>query len=239
MAKLHAKRISAPKTWPIKRKIRTFTTRGFPNGQKRELTLPLNTIIRDLLNFTKTAKEVRYLLKYKKVNVNGKRVINYRKTIGFMDVIEFPELKESYRLLINTQNKLFVLKEKDDKIKIAKITSKKKAKNTKTQKDKVQLGFDDGNNVLIEEKDAKNYKLGDSVLVQFGEKLTIKQHISFEKGKMVFMMGGKHVGNVGKIVDILDKNIIVETEDKRQFNTSKKYGLIVGDNKPLITLTQE
>ena len=53
MIKKHQKRLTAPKTWPIKRKGIKFITRPNP-GKKFEYSISLNTVLKDFIKKTNT-----------------------------------------------------------------------------------------------------------------------------------------------------------------------------------------
>ena len=64
-------------------------------------------------------------------------------------------------------------------------------------KGKTQINLSDGKNLLI---DKGSYSVGDAVLVNFDKKYEIKDHVKLDKGVTIFLIGGKHIGQIGKIV---------------------------------------
>ena len=98
-------------------------------------------------------------------------------------------------------------------------------------KGKIQINLNDGRTILTEKKD---FKVGDSVLIELPSQ-KIKQTIKLEKGSLVYLTGGKHIGEIGVIEEFKD-NIIVYKRNNQKHETLKKYALVVGKNKPLISL---
>ena len=95
MGKNHLKRLNAPKTWPISRKGSKWITKQNPGPHKLNESMPLNIIIRDLLIYAKTTKEVKNILSNKDILIN-KRVIKEKKfPVGTFDIIEIPKTKEN------------------------------------------------------------------------------------------------------------------------------------------------
>ena len=221
MTKNHLKRIAAPSTWKIKRKKHIWITR--PRGpHKLENMISINTLLRDILKYAKTAKEVRDIIFKKGILVDGRRIKDVKYGVGLMDIITLPVLKESYRVILDKKGKLALIGV-DEKTKLCRIIGK-----TVLNKE-VQLNLFDGKNIIIE-KD--NYKVGDTVEIELSSK-KIKEHIKFEPGNCCYIIGGSYVGEVGTIKSI-EKNVIdVKTQD-REFKTAKRYVFMVGKEKPLI-----
>ena len=142
-----------------------------------------------------------------------------------MDIVEIPELKATYRMLIGSKRKLFPSIVKDGNIKLFNIKGK-----TSTKKG-TQLNFTDGTNMIVK-KDS--YKTGDLVVYDLVKK-KITTHVAFDKGSAAFLIGGKNIGAVGKIQDIKEGNIILKTKEG-EFETSRRYAFIVGKDKPVIDL---
>ena len=224
----HLKTINAPRSWPVKRKSKFWIARPNPGPHTLKESLPLSVIFTDLLSYTKSVREVRKILNQKVVLVNG-RVRQERKfSMGVFDVLEFPE-NEAYRLLYNRRGKFYleeVKKEEKD------IVPYKVVDKTILKKGKVQLNFSNGDNIITDKKDIKT---GDSVLL--AEK-KVKDVLKCEKGAQIYLTGGKHIGLVGKMDKIEDKKVFF-TKGKEKFETLKKYALVIGKDKPIITIKDE
>ncbi|MBT3984755.1 30S ribosomal protein S4e [archaeon] len=228
MVKNHLNRLVAPKSWPIRRKGVKFITRPDAGAHTLKEGIPLTLVIRDLLKYAKTTKEVKKILNDGKVLVNNKIRKNHTLNMGIMDILTIPELKESYVLYkdIKGKYKLAKIDEKESMNKLCKIQDKVTLK-----KGKIQLKFFNGYNLLID-KDV--YKTGDTVIINLKENKIIK-HLKFEKGASIYITEGNKVGMCGKLVEITElnkgrENVIFEVEGKK-YETSKHYAFVKGDLK--------
>lgn len=235
MVKNHIKRINAPKRWDVLRKSYTFISRPNP-GRDFTLCIALNVVLKELLDKTRTTKESKYLIKNQGVLVNGKIVHDEKSPVGFLDVVSFPALGENYRLLVNEKNKLFLLKIKGDEVnlKLSKVWNKKNL-----SKDTVQLNCSDGRNFLLKANDPvlKEINTNDSVLYTISDQ-KITQVIKLEKGAVVYLYKGKHIGNLVTVDDFRGGNIIFKL-DHETFETKKVYAFAVGREKPAISINEK
>lgn len=229
MTKNHLKSLSAPKTWKIKRKKETFVTRPYPTGQKMDFVLPLNIIFKDFLKYCKTSKEVRMILNEKEVTIDGIRIKEPHVALGLLSVMSINDVDEHYRLTINTNGKLELRKidKKETEIKPCRIVNKKII-----GKDKVQINMSDGRNILLKKND---YKTGDTLIITI-PKQEVKEHIPLEKGTIIMLTGGKHVGRCGTVEKIEDKQIFFTDDESKVHQTEKRYALAIGIKKPSITV---
>ena len=230
MVKRHLKRLVAPKSWKIKRKGITFVTRPKPGMHSKKNSISLNLVLRDMLNYAKTTRDVKMILSDKGVLVDKKQVKDHRFSVGVMDIIEIPKINKCFRVLLNKKGNICVVEIKGDetKIKLCKIIGK-----TVIKKGKIQLNLNDGGNIII---DKNNYKTGDTLVIQLPEK-KIKEHLKFEKGSSVYLSGGKHKGESGIVEEIKDSMIKVKSKSGESFETSKKFAFVIGREKPIITLS--
>ena len=230
MVKRHLKTLTVPKTWPIKKKGQTFVVRPTP-GKKYMTSMPLSLVFKTLLKSCKTMKEVKNILQDKEVFVDGKRQKNPRSLIGLMDVLSVPESKEYYRLIINKNKKLQLVKisDKEANLKLNKIIGK-----TFLKKKVIQLNLSDGRNINVK-KDS--YSVGESLLIEI-PKQKIKEHYKFEKGNYAYLIKGKHLGSHGVIQGISKEGqnmVSVKTKDNI-FETPKESVFIIGKDKPAIQI---
>lgn len=230
MVKRHLKRLVAPRSWKIKRKGITFVTRPRPGMHSKKNSTSINIVLRDMLNYAKTTRDVKVILSKGDVLVDGKQRKDHRFSVGVMDLIEIAKTKECFRVLLNKKGNIFLVKLKPDetKIKLCKIVGK-----TVIKKGKIQLNFSDGRSIIV---DKNNYKTGDTLAIQLPEQ-KIKEHLKFEKGSFVYLSGGKHKGESGIIDEIKDSIIRVKSESGEIFETSKKLAFVIGKEKPIITLS--
>jgi small subunit ribosomal protein S4e len=235
MVKDHIKRINAPKRWDVLRKENMFITR--PNaGRDFTLCLPLNTVLKEMLSKTQTTKESKYMIKNKDVMINSNYVYDEKYPVGFLDVVSFPALDENYRLLVNEENTLFFLKIKNDeaKLKLSKVWNKKNL-----SKGTVQINCSDGRNFEMKSNDPvlHEIKIFDSISYTIPDH-QIKQVLKLEKGALVFLYKGKHIGKVVMVDDFKRENIIFRL-DHDVFETKKAYAFVIGKDKPVISVTDK
>ncbi len=223
MASSHLKRLVAPKTWPILRKTTAFIVRPKPNGQRMEHTMPITVILREVLGLVETAKQARDVLHNQTILLNGKRIHDVDTAIGFMDVVEIDG--KHHRMLINQNNKLILVPAGKEDFTIQKISNKTTLKNGI-----VQLNCTSGRNIKVE-KDS--YKTGDSIVVGFDSK--ISAHYSLAVGATVILIGGNHIGKVGK-VEKIDGNTIIISANGEQLETATIHAYVIGKEKPAISL---
>ncbi|MBI2106906.1 30S ribosomal protein S4e [Candidatus Woesearchaeota archaeon] len=221
----HLSRSRAPKNWPIKRKETKWTTRSKPGAHSLDRCITFSLVIKEMLNYASTTREVRYILNNKSVIVNKKPVVDSHLGVGFMDTIEIPDTKEAYRMILNQEGKfeLIALKKELENLKPYKVIGKKILKGKR-----LQLNLIDGKNILAD-KDV--YKTGDTVVIDLSNN-SIQTHLKLEKGSEVFLLGGKHRGVSGKVTEIIkEKNlnedrVLIKTKDS-QFETLKKYVFVI------------
>lgn len=228
MAKRHLKRLNAPKTWKIQRRGIKFTVKSNPGGMSKDLTMPVSNVLKHELHLAHSTKEVKHLIVSQNIMVNGVRITDYRYPLCFTDVLSIPESNIYYRLIIDTDGilKLLPITKDESTFKIVKIIGKSFING------KIQLNLMDGRNVLFEKQ---HYKVKDSLLISVPDQL-VKEHLSFEKGALVLLYKGKHIGKVGKIEDTKKDSIIVKSKDV-EFETSKEYALVIGRDSSKIKMT--
>jgi small subunit ribosomal protein S4e len=226
----HLSRLAAPKHWPIRRHGLKWITRLRPGAHSLKTGMPLNVILRDLLGYAGNNKEVKTILNNQDVLVDGKRRKEPRFNTGVMDVLSLPRISEYYRIMFDKKGKIALLpiKEGESRTKVCKIIGKRLIKG------KLQINLSDGKNLLVEKGD---YKKGDSVLIEVPV-LKVKEVLAMAKGNLVYMTAGKHVGEIGQVREIKGERIVVKTKES-EFETLRRYGLVIGKDKPVISLIKE
>lgn len=226
MVKNHLKRIAVPRTWNIPRKEGTFVTRPNAGAHKLAYGLSLSLVMREFIKVAKSAKEARKILSTKDVFVDKRKRTDPKYMVGLMDVIEFPELEEQYRVLLDEKGRLMTLKvtAKESKLKLSKISSK-----TKLAKGRTQLNTADGRNIIVE-KDT--YKTGDTLQLELPEQ-KITAHYPLEKGALVLLTGGKHAGITATVEEISGVKMLLKAK-KETFETMKRHAFVIGKDKPAL-----
>ncbi len=209
---MHIKRLSAPNTWTIHRKEHKWTTRQNPGPHSIKTSVPLASIIKNYLKLATTTKEVKAIVNSAKILVDGKVRKNHKFPVGLMDVIEIPNLKKTYLVVLNKRGKLNLIQYKKSNEKISKIIGKTQLKNKK-----LQISLYDGKNIIV---DDLSYNVNDSIILNLKDNNIIK-HIKLEKDSDIYLIGGKYVGNLGKLDSVIKSTT---SEDKVRYTlNSKKY----------------
>jgi len=190
----HLKRISIEKSWPLPRKGTKYVLKSYP-GQS--MSMPLGIILRDILKITSRRKETKALLHGKEVIVNGKINGEEKSPIGLFDVVSIPKLKKNFVMTLNEKGKIYLeeIDDKDSHSKICKVVNM-----TVLKKGVRQINCLDGRNFISKEK----VSINDSVVVGFSNG-KISKVITFKSGAEIFVMGGAHMGEKGKITEKDDK----------------------------------
>lgn len=228
MGKNHLKRIAMPKSWPVKRKGIKFITRPNPGAHKFVDSMPLAVLIKYILGYANSSREIKFILNQNEVKINGKRIKEPSFAVGFMDVIEFPKSKHIFRISYTEGGLFKAIKIKDDEkgLMLCKITGKTKIRGGKTQ-----LMLNNGRNILV---DKDSHKTGDSLLIEVpGNK--VKSHLKLENGCSIYIMDGKQKGSLGTLRSVEGSQIIFD-KGKKEFKTLKEYAFVVGKDKPLIEI---
>ena len=227
MATSHLKRMATPKTWHINRKNSKFITKPSPGPHGINSSVALGVLIKEILKYATTSREVKKILNSGSVKVDGVVRKDYRLPVGIFDTVEFSTGKH-FRIILNKKGKLDVVETSKDESssKPAKITGKTMLKG------KLHLNFYDGKNRIADKND---YKVGDTVILSLPEQ-KIGKHFKLQKKSTIFLTSGKHVGETGKIEDIAGNKIIYKDHNGEMVETLKEYAFVIGEEKPLITL---
>jgi small subunit ribosomal protein S4e len=216
------KRLEVPGFWPIEKKTKKYTVSLRPGPHSKSSSLTLAVVIRDMLKYAETLKEVRTLLQSGIVLVD--KVI--RKEPGFpcglMDIVTIGN--ESFCLAPSKSG--FALLKCQGGTKLKKVVNKTKARLAKTQ-----LHFHDGTTMLSEEA----CSTGDVVEIDL-ENGKIKSIAKLEKGAKVIVTKGNNVGKIGTldkavIVKSTEPNIAEITIDEKKITLPLGYVFAVGKSK--------
>jgi len=225
----HLKRYFAPKTWKIKVKGIKFITKPSPGTHKISDSLPLNVVMRDILRYAETNKEVKFMINNKNISIDGIKRNDYKFPLGLFDVLSLDKTNEHFRVILDKQGKFDLIKigKEEANIKPCRISGKTSIKG------KIQLNLHDGKNIFTE-KDT--FKVGDAIILSLDKKNTIKDHIKLDKNSLISLTGGKHIGHTGTVQDIVQNKIIYKTQDGEVVETLKKYAFPLGKDKPMIKI---
>ena len=212
---MHTKRETVNKSWPIPRKGTKYIV--VPSHSKKS-GIPILIILRDLLKFVKTRKELEKLILEKKILVNNKVIFNANYSLLLFDTISLPSIKKYFLLNYTHNGKITVneINENESKEKVSKVINKKVLKGRK-----IQLNLQDGRNILAKE----NVRIGDSVLINF-EKKFIEKILPIKEKSKILVIKGKHMGKTGLISKIEGKELQVKIDDKN---------LMIKENEVIVT----
>ena len=146
----HLKRLNMPRSWALPRKTSVWVTRANAGAHSLDMCMPVNLIVRDILQFAKNTREVRSILHNGLVKVDGRTVRDVRRGVGLMDVLTLGDI--NYRCILDTNGKLryHQISPSDAEWKLCRIEGKTTIKGGKTQ-----LNLHDGRCIIID--DAKTY----------------------------------------------------------------------------------
>lgn len=227
----HLKAYFAPKSWKIMRKGTKYIAKPSPGTHKIELSMPLSVILRDVLKYATTKREARYILNKKNVLVDNIARADHRFPVGLFDVLSFREIDENFRAVLDKKGRISIIRigKDESKIKPYKIAGKRKVKG------RVQLNFSGGKNIFAEDD---KYKVGDSVLLDLEKNGKVIEFLPLNKNMTIYLTGGKHIGQTGKVQDIMGKRILYKAEDGEEIETLKEYAFPIGNDKPLIKVSE-
>ncbi len=225
----HLKRHASPVAWPVKRKNIAFITRPNAGSYKQKYVTPLVVVLRDVLRYAETSKEVKLALHNSDVLVNGKKTLDIRYPVGMFDTIEIKQNKEKFMLLFDELGKIKLVESKDDNAYL-KVTSK-----TIVSAKKFQINFMNGFNVLIDEKTAKGIKINDTIVYDLIKKKIVSV-IGLQKGAFAYIFDGKFKGHFALIEDFesfngLTRDIAKVKIGNEVHSTAKDYCFAVGTKK--------
>jgi small subunit ribosomal protein S4e len=225
----HQKRLSAPDSWPVERKVETFTAKAGA-GPHGEAGVPLSVLLRDVLGYVDSTKEARYALDQDSVLVNGDPVSDERRPIGMFDILAFTEREEFYRVFPGEGGRLALtpIDAGDADSKLGKVIGKQQVPGGETQ-----LSLHDGATLVVD--DAAEYGGGDSVVVSTDEPAVVA-HFPYEEGALVTAVQGAHAGEIGHLDEIqvtpgsAPNSVLVSRDDGADFETIAEYVVVIDEN---------
>jgi len=223
----HQKRLSAPDSWPVSRKTETFTIKA-DAGPHGDDGVPLTILLRDVLEYADSRKEVKYALEREAVHINGAPARDESRPVGMFDILAFPDREEFYRVFPGEGGRLALTPIDEDAAgsKLGKIVGKRQVDGGHTQ-----LNLHDGANLVVE--DAADYAVGDSLVVD-NEDRSVVAHFTYEEGALVTAVQGSHAGEIGRVetIDVTpgsgSNNVVFEAGDER-LETVEEYVVVIDE----------
>jgi len=220
----HMKRLAMPRSWPLPRKTSIWVTKAAPGAHTLELCMPVVVVIRDILGYAKSTREVRHILHNNLVSIDGRVCKDSRRGVGFMDVLTLGD--ENYRCIVDRKGILRYrqISKKEAETKVCRINGKTTIKGGKTQ-----LHLHDGRNILTD--DASEYNTGDSLVIALPSQ-EIKEHIRFSDGIKCYLTGGAHVGEFAEVSEYIVKRSSMPNEVQfADFGTVMSNVFAIGSQK--------
>ncbi len=223
MSHSHLKRMVVPTTWPgILRKENKYVIRPTPGTHSIEMAMPLALWMRHL-GHAKTQREIRQILLHSDVRVDGRRVKDPGFPVGYMDSLAFADSKQAYRVHLDKMGRLALTPIKQDAAgkKPCRVTAKRVIRGCV-----FQVSFQDGRTVRLEKAKA-TMAIGDTVILAVPGN-AIGTHLPLKKGAHITLIGGKHVGDSGTLVEISGGKIVYDSETaKEKIETLKQYAYVL------------
>lgn len=230
----HVNRLTSPRTWAVPKKISKWITKPSPGAHPVERAIPLLVVVRDMLGYCDTGPEARMIIGGRMIKVDGKVVTNSKHGVGLMDVVSIPKTGEHFRMLLDTNGKLRMVRINEDsaKWKLVRVENK-----TTIKKGKTQLNLHDGRNIVLE--NPGNFRTGDTIKIEL-ETQKILETYPFAEGNLAYLIGGQHVGELATIQSyVVTRNPRANTiRFKENFSTVKDNVFVVGINKPEVVLPE-
>ena len=220
----HMKRLAMPRSWPLPRKTSIWVTKAAPGAHALELCMPVVVVIRDILGYAKSTREVRHILHNNLVSIDGRVCKDSRRGVGFMDVLTLGD--ENYRCIVDRKGILRYrqISKKEAETKVCRINGKTTIKGGKTQ-----LHLHDGRNILTD--DASEYNTGDSLVIALPSQ-EVKEHIRFSDGIKCYLTGGAHVGEFAEVSEYIIKRSSMPNEVQfADFGTVMSNVFAIGSQK--------
>ena len=225
----HQKRLSAPDSWPVSRKTETFTIKA-DAGPHGDDGVPLTILLRDVLGYADSRKEVRYAVEHESVHINGEPARDDARPVGMFDILAFPERDEYYRVFPGEGGRLALTPIDADAAgsKLGKIVGKRQVEGGRTQ-----LNLHDGMNLVLDDADVDDYGVGDSLVVD-NDDGDVVAHFPYEEGALVTAVRGSHAGEVGRTetIDVTPgsgPNTVVFEADGERLETVAEYVVVIDE----------
>ncbi|MCD6383123.1 MAG: 30S ribosomal protein S4e [Thermoplasmata archaeon] len=233
--KRNMKRYTTPRSWPIPRKTHFWAVKPRPGPHPTDRSLPLLVVLRDILKEATTAAEARKILSQGQVVVDGVVRKDRKFPVGLMDVVFLPKIKKHYRVFLDRHGRVTLkeIEEAEARWKLCRIENK-----TTVKGGNIQLNLHDGRNILIP-KNKDVYKTGDVLKIAVPSQ-EILEHIPFREGMMAYLIGGAHVGEIGRIksYEVTRSPLPNVVNFEEGFTTIKDYVFVVGGKSPVLSLPE-
>ena len=227
------KRLAAPRSWPLKRKITVWVTKQSPGPHAIEKSLPAAIVLRDILKVCDTAKEAKRIIGNREILIDGKPLRSHKMPVGLMDVLSIPKMNKNYRMLLTDKGKLTLVEisEAESKWKLCRLQNK-----TTVAGGKIQLNLHDGRNIVLRKNE---YRTGDVLKLNLDEKKVAASY-PLAPGSLAMIVEGPHAGKTAVISEYVEVRgpspNVVKFEDGTE--TVKGNVFVIGVKKSAIKLPE-
>lgn len=228
----HMKRLTAPRSWAIEKKVNVWTTKPEPGAHPLKMSIPISTILRNYLKICDNLREAKKIVNDGAVLVDGRVVKRHKWGVGLMDVLSLPATKDYFRVILDKNGKIQFspIKKTEAGWKLRKVEGKTSVRGGKTQ-----INFHDGSNLIYNKK----CKVGDVFQIEIPSG-KIKKIFEMKKGAHVYITGGTNVGSLTKIKSgKVTRGTKVGEIVCDGFETVKPYVFVVGDTKKSLISVEE
>jgi len=229
----HMKRLAAPKSWPLKRKVAVWVAKQSPGAHSLESSLPAIMVLRDIMGVCDTAKEAKRIIGNREVFVDGKAVKNPKAPIGLMDVVTIPKMGLMCRMLLTDKGKLTMvaIPEAETKWKLCRVEGK-----TKIAGGRIQVNLSGGRNLVL---DSNKYSSGDTLKLSVDGQEVLGCY-PMTDGAVAMIIDGSLAGKI----DTISECVVVEGPSenvvrfKSETETVKRNVFVIGTGSAEIKLPE-
>ena len=187
----HMKRLAVGPYSKVSRKVAAYLAKPRPGRHSLGNSVALLVILRDKLGVVANSKEAKRVIVTGQVEVNGRRVVDERYSVGFGDVIKLRPTGDVYSIGVGKKGAISVEKAgKDASARTLKVIGKYAEKGNK-----IMARLLDG--TVLEA--GKDVLVNDSVILENG---AVKKTLKFEKGAKCLVIKGTHASETGTIKEI-------------------------------------
>lgn len=227
------KRLTAPRSWPVPRKLSYWITKPSPGPHPIERSMPVLTVVRDMLKLCDTGREAKRIIGNKEILIDGRPVREHKFPVGLMDVISIPKIDENYRMLLDRRGKFRLVKLTEDEAgwKLCRIENKTTVKGGRTQ-----LNLHDGRNILV---DVDEYRTGDVLKIEVPSQKILETY-KLAKGNIAMIISGSHAGEVAHIesYEVTRSPSPNLVKFREGITTIKDNVFVIGATTPVIKLPE-
>lgn len=229
----HLKRLAAPRSWPLKRKVSIWTTKQCAGSHSVETSVPATLLLRDMLKVCDTAREAKRIVGNRAVLVDGRAIRDVKMPVGLMDTVSIPDMDIYCRIVLTDKGKIttVAVSKEEAAWKLCRIEDK-----TKITGGKIQLNLHDGRNIVLDKND---YKTGDVLKIAVPDQKIIDVY-PLKEGAAVLVASGQHSGKIATVADYTitkdaSANIVKFTDETE---TVKSNVFVIGTGSPAIKLPE-